>query len=210
VLVALHCLAVALAAIPSMADTRPLSVDDPQFAAEVHPWARLLGVSDETFAKRAESARTSWIATRGRVIAPIDEYLGLVGAEQPWDMFSTPNRTSARFSLEVRPLVGSAGNDSEAGWQFLSGLPAGPWRRSFFESERTRTVLNIISRHRIWSLADELCLRLARDALRENDQWREARCVFTSEPSPSWRVDAPRSAAGGPRVDYSRVVQREP
>jgi hypothetical protein len=212
VLVTFHCLAIALAAIPTMTDSHPLSAGDPQFATQVHPFARLFGVSDETFASHAESARTSWIAIHGRLIVPLERYLDLVGAQQPWDMFSLPILTPARFSLEVRPRTEFAVNDSENGWQFLSGLPAGSWRRPFFEAERTRSLLNHIGRRGVWALADELCLRLARDALREDDRWAEARCVFASQPSPSppWSLGTPTGANRWPRVDYIRVVQREP
>jgi hypothetical protein len=229
VLVTLHCAAVALAAIPSMEYTRPWTVDDPHFAAEVHPWASLFGASDEAFARTAERGRRTWIAIHGRVIAPIDVYLDAVGAPQPWDMFSTPNRTSAWFSVDVQPRPGSqlelpvgrgaAANESVrpddaqaggSGWQFLSGLPSGSWRRAFFESERTRSFLNRVDHHEDWALAEMLCRYLGRDAFEEDERLARVRCTFTSQPSPTWRAASPAGTGSGPRIDHSFVVERTP
>jgi hypothetical protein len=206
--VTLHCLAVALAAIPSMSGTHPIDVRDSQYAAEVHPWARLLRVSDEAFARTAENLRADWIATHDRWVGPFEQYLALLGTQQPWDMFSTTNRTSARFSVEASP--GRGPEPAAADWRLVSGLPAGDWRRPFFESDRTRSFINHVIRRGLWSSGDELCLYLARELLREDSRWQEVRCTFRSEPSPSppWQVGTRSDAK--PRIDHTFVTKRTP
>jgi hypothetical protein len=198
--VSLHCAAIAIVAAPAPPSTsHVLQVGEPGFASEVHPWARLFRMSDEAFAVDAERARVRWVETRARWVAPFERYLDLVGAREPWSMFSSPNRTPSRFLLEVR----GARNDD---WLFLSGVPAGQWRRSFFESERVRSFINTAGRRRDTTTADALCERLARDALRERPNSVEVRCSFVSVPSPSWRS----AGVAASRVDWSRVVGREP
>ncbi len=205
VLVTLHCLAVALVACPGpSASSRLIGPDDPRFASEVHPWAKLLGVSDETFAKRAEEVRSRWLLTRALVVTPFERYLSAVGALQPWSLFSAPNRAPARFTLEVRS--GGQRSSSQDAWNFLSGLPAGPWRRAFFESERVRSVLNDIGRSQRWADADAFCDYIGHEALREAADRAEARCQFVAVPTPSWRPEVSEHAAA--RVLYSRVVER--
>lgn len=200
-LVTLHCAAVAIVAIPSPSPSvHVLRVDEPGFATEVHPWARLFGVSDEAFSDRADRVRARWVETRARWLAPVERYLAWVGASQAWSMFSSPNRSPAHFVVEVR-----AASDAEGEWRFLSGLPAGPWRRSLFESERVRSLVNVAGRARDARLADALCVHVAREALREQRDWDEVRCRLVSTPSPSWRT----SERGAPRVEWSRVVDRD-
>ncbi|HEV3191231.1 MAG TPA: hypothetical protein VGY54_12070 [Polyangiaceae bacterium] len=212
-LLSAHCLAIALAAIPLMSRTHAIAVSDPQFASEVHPWAELLGVSDEMFASRAERLRADWIEVRDCLIGPFERYLTLLGAQQPWGMFSSPNRSPSRFVLEVWDPRDAPTEDvvSQDDWRFLSGLPPGAWRPSFFESERTRTVVNKIARNDLWSLADQFCLYVAREAFQDNRTWEQARCTFVSEPAspPPWRARAVAVPTPGPHVDYRRVVKRD-
>ena len=206
-------MAVVLAAIPSMSSTHPIAVTDPQFASEMHPWAKFLGVSDEAFAGDAERLRTDWIEVHDRLIGPFERYLALLGAQQPWGMFSSPNRSPSRFMLEVWPSPKAPTNEaaSQDQWRFLSGLPPGGWRGSFFESERTRSVLNKITRYNLWSLADPFCLYVARKAFRDDRMVERARCTFVSEPasSPPWRTATEAIPRPGPHVDYRRVVERD-
>jgi hypothetical protein len=202
-LVAFHCVAVALVAAPAPSESASvLAPDDPRFASELHPWAKLLDLSDEAFATRLEHVRARWVEGRRDLLAPFTAYLELVGARQPWNMFAAPNRTPSRFTFEVRDVRRA---DPEAGWIFLAGLPSGSWRRSFFESERSRSFLNNVARSGAWSLADDLCAWLAGRAFDEGP-WREARCSFVSAEAPSWRVGAPPSARS--TMDHSLVVDR--
>ena len=212
-LLPVHCLAIALAAIPSMSRTRPIAATDPQFASELHPWARLFGVSDEVFARDAERLRANWIEVHDRLIGPFERYLALLGAQQPWGMFSSPNRSPSRFLLEVWEPRAAPTNEavSQDDWRSLSGLPAGAWRASFFESERTRSLLNNIARNDLWSLADQFCLYVAREAFQEDPSAEQARCTFVSEPAspPPWRARAVAVSTLVPHVDYLRVVKRD-
>lgn len=200
-LVTLHCAAIALVAIPSPSPSvHVLRVNEPGFATEVHPWAQLFGVSDVAFADGAERARARWVETRARWLAPLERYLAWVGAPQAWSMFSSPNRSPSHFVVEVR-----SASDAEDDWHYLSGLPAGPWRRSFFESERVRSLVNVAGRAHDARLADDLCFHVARLALREHGDWDKARCRLVSTPSPSWRTPE----RGALRVAWSRVVDRD-
>jgi hypothetical protein len=105
-LVTVHCLAVAVAAVPRLTQMRPLLASDPQTAFEIHPWAQLFGVSDETFGREAEALRSGWANAQQRATAPFDAYLSFFGAHQPWGMFACPNRSPTRFSVEVLPQRG--------------------------------------------------------------------------------------------------------
>src|SRR5207253_247465 len=91
--VTFHAVAVALVAMPApRADQKVLAVDDPRFATELRPWAQLFRMSDEAFARRAEAVREKWVDARAVVVGPFARYLAIAGADQPWQMFSTPNR----------------------------------------------------------------------------------------------------------------------
>jgi len=212
-LLSLHCLAVALAAIPSVTRTNPIVVSDPQFASEVHPWAELLGASDEVFASHAERFRRDWIGVHDHLVEPFERYLALLGAQQPWGMFSSPNRSPSRFVLEVGTLPDALADGAAAQeqWHFLSGLPPGAWRGSFFKSERTRSFINQITRHGLWSLADPFCLYVTREAYRDDPRWEQARCTFESAPASPlpWQVSGVAAPRPGPHVDYRRVVKRD-
>jgi hypothetical protein len=212
-LLSVHCLAVVLAAIPSMSGTHPIAISDPQFASEVHPWAKLFGVSDEAFAGDAERLRTKWIEVHDRLTRPFDYYLALLGAQQPWGMFSSPNRSPSRFVLDVGEPRDATASEAvlQDHWRFLSGLPPGAWRASFFESERTRSVLNKITRNELWSLADEFCLYVAREAFQDGRTGEPARCTFVSQPAspPPWRASADAAPRPAPHVDYRRVVKHD-
>jgi hypothetical protein len=161
---------------------RVLSPDHPSFATEVRPWARLFRMSDEEFARRAISVREGWVSGRARVVAPLERYLSLLGAQQPWSMFSTPNRFPKNFVVEVRTAGGE--------WQFLSGLPSGAWRRSFFENERTRSWLNQIGAQELTPLFDSFCELVAGEALRDA-KWQAARCRLQRAHAIDWRHPEP-------------------
>ena len=204
-LVTLHCAAIALAAVPAPTpSTHVITPDDPSFPAEVHPWAKLFGMSDAAFARRAEAARSWWADRHAWLASPFERYLALIGARQPWSLFSSPNRWPARFELDLR-TVRTADDD---GWRLLSGLPPGSWRRSFFESERVRSLLNGIVRSGRWQDAEDLCVYVARRALDEHRAAAQARCLFVATATPSWRVAASEGPAR--RVIYSRVIDRDP
>ena len=210
-IVTFHCLAVGLVAIAQTVGDLPISVDNPRFATEAHPWAALLGMPDDSFARRAEAIRLGWISARERTAGPLERYLAIVGAEQPWNMFCLPSRTPPRFALEVSTLVaGEPVPDGE--WHLLSGLPAQDWRRAFFESERTRSVLNNIESAHQWSDADDFCRYLGREALREDPARARARCTFALAPAPRppWEVGTFSKDRLTPRLEYTRVVDREP
>jgi hypothetical protein len=197
VLVTLHIVAVALVALPAPSgSSRLISVDDPRFASEVHPWARLFHLSDEEFAGKAAAVRGAWVAARARVVHPFEEYLSLVGAQQPWHMFSTPQRVPVRLLIEARA------GDGE--WQWISGVPAGRWRPSLFRNERMRSLVNNVQHNGYWPLAERLCERLSADLFADEPAWREARCRVVAAPSPSWRarVEAP------PVVEWASPVER--
>ncbi len=202
-LVALHCVAIALVAAPApSASSRVVDVSDPRFAAEVHPWATLVGLSDREFARRAERVRASWVDLRGSVVAPFERYLDVAGARQPWSLFSAPNASPVCLVLDTRPAPSPGG---EAGWRFLSGLPPGEWRRGLFDSERMRSWLNTVARSGRWDEAGSICDYLGREALREDGQWAQVRCRFVSTPSPSWRPHANDGRV--PQTVFERVVE---
>ena len=196
-LVTLHCLAVALVALPAPSgSSRLIAVDDPRFASEVHPWARLFGVSDQAFADKAAAVRTAWVETRGRVVQPFERYLSLVGAEQHWHMFSTPRRAPPRFAVEAR--------DTGREWQWIAGVPSGRWRPSLFGNERTRSLINNLEHHGHWPLAELLCARLSARLVADEPVWREARCRVVVAPSPSWRAPVDRT----PSIEWESPVER--
>jgi hypothetical protein len=152
-------------------------------------------MTDDAFAQRAAAARREWGDARTFVVGPFERYLAALGANQPWSMFSTPNRTPTRFVVEA---------SRDGAWFFVSGVPSGAWRASFFDSERVRSFLNAVARDRAWSLADDFCDRIAQDALRANTEWTRMRCTFTSAPSASWRAPS----VSEPHVDWQREVAR--
>jgi hypothetical protein len=202
VLVTLHILAVVLVALPAPSgSSRLLSVDDPRFASEVHPWARLFHLSDEAFAQKAAAVRSAWVETRARVVHPFERYLSLVGAEQPWHMFSTPHRVPAHLSIEARGEARAGAGE----WQWISGVPKGRWRPSLFGNERVRSLVNNLEHYGNWPLAERLCARLSVELFADEPAWHEARCRVVTAPSPSWRAHPPEPP---PTVEWESPVAR--
>jgi hypothetical protein len=196
-LIAFHIIAMMLVAFPSPAPAGlNTNVDDPNLVVHLRPWARLFGTDTQSFARRIFAIGRTWLDVRTRVVAPFEFYLDTTGAIQSWHMFSAPNHMPARFLLEARR--------SDGDWQFVSGLPAGEWHRSFFTSERVRSLLNVIGKYENDQVTDPFCLRVARELLAERD-FAEARCQFVRVAVPSMSdPEGPRES----RVTYSRVVPR--
>jgi hypothetical protein len=196
-LIAFHIVAMLVVAFPAPAPAAlDTSLDDPTLIIHLRPWAKLFHTDTKSFAKRIFSIGKTWLDARARVITPFESYLDKTGAIQSWHMFSAPNHMPPRFVLE--------GRQREGDWQFVSGLPAGDWHRSFFTSERVRSVLNAMGKYENDQLTDPFCLRVAHELLAESD-FVEARCQFVRVAAPSMRdPEAPRES----RVTYSRVVAK--
>jgi hypothetical protein len=196
-LIAFHIVAMLLVAFPAPAPAGlNANLDDPNLNVHLRPWARLFHSDTRSFAKRIFAIGKTWLDVRERVIGPFEKYLDTAGAIQSWHMFSAPNHMPPRFVLEGRRRGGD--------WQFVSGLPAGDWHRSFFTSERVRSLLNAIGKFENDQITDPFCLRVAHELLAESD-FVEARCQILRVATPSMQdPEAPRES----RVTYTRVVPR--
>lgn len=202
-LVAAHACAIVLAAFPAP-NGGAARLDDPNFLADVRPYARVFRTSDESFAAQMLAIRETWLEWRAPIVGPFEAYLDLVGAQQPWRMFTTANREPPRFVLEGHRAQQA---DPEKDWQFLSGLPAGDWQRSFFESERTRSFLNAVGRYDSTDQEDAFCRIVGSRALDENPDLAQVRCSFVHVPTTPMHAGIGLPDA---RISYRLVVGRAP
>jgi hypothetical protein len=208
VLITLHIATVILAAVPyPYGIALPNYWQRPNIRVELETWAHRLGVAPDVLQERAERVGRSWIGTRTRLYSYIEPYHRLIGAAQFWAMFSAPNRFPLRYFIETRE---QAYADDEAGWEvaYESRSPEAAWRRTFFDRERVRGLVNRYGRDPYQPQADQACMRLARDLFRERPAAVEVRCRYLRVPLPSWD-EANRGEQKPGEWVYSTLVERK-
>jgi hypothetical protein len=197
-LVTFHVVALVLVNVPAPTGS-PLALTghDASAGEELATWARVLHVPPAELARELLTIRAAWLSSRARILGPFDAYQRLVGAQQPWQMFSAPNRAPARLVIEVMSAGGLA-------WSFVGGLPLGDWRPLLFNSERLRSFTNATAREADHAQLDALCDALGRLALADHAGATQARCRVLLQRSPALGQRGPVDD----KTLHERVVSR--
>ena len=143
VLVLLHCLAIFLLSFPAPVGamkksawrTKDMQATFASYTEAINGLGVELG-QDELEAILWD-AGTRFMAVRNQAVAPFQPYLRLTGSKQGWRMFGTVNRRPAWLEIEV-------GESKDGPWRTVYRMRSTEhdWRRSQFDQERTRALVN--------------------------------------------------------------------
>jgi hypothetical protein len=189
VAIALHIVAVLVAALPPTSDLLDRSAwKSPSVQDEFAAWADRLSLFGGTWTSAALEDRL-WTVVQGYatvltvVQAPVRPYQQHLGVRQGWQMFAAADRHPAVLTIDV---------ERDGRWEtvFVERSATHDWRRAFFEADRVRTIVYRFSwphlrRHRAWkAFGDHLVPWLAADhpdATRARLRYRRARTPTPAE-----------------------------
>ncbi len=183
-LVALHVLAVTLAALPSPEGGMNRGAwTDPTVQAEFAAWrGRLAALGIELSAEELEdrlwTLAQGWMAARKASLAPFAPYYRHMGTAQPWRMFVAPHTHPSRLHIEL--LEGEE-------WRtlYIARDPRHRWKAELLDHDRMRSALFRYAwpgYRRSW---EELGRWLADRAAEEFPAGARLRLFFTRARTPS-------------------------
>lgn len=135
VFVALHLVAVGLAAIPApVGGMNRASWQEPTVKGEIDAWADRVGMEREAFEQGLWDLAVNVMAVRGVVLKPFLPYYHRLGAQQSWRMFVAPHRHPSRLHIDIY--------ENGEWFNVYEQTTAGPhWLEDLLEGDRFRSAL---------------------------------------------------------------------
>jgi len=182
-----HLVAITLGATPSVrAGLSRSAWKDPAVQAEFSQWiARLeqLGaqLTAEEFEARLWAVAIGWTKAREAVVKPFYPYLDLVGARQPWRLFTAPHRYPSRLEIAV-------GKEGEFRDVYVARSSEHTWMRTRFDDVRMRKAIYLFGWPRRRKAYGNFCRWVAQSAARDFPDADQVRVRF-------WRYKIPSPQA---------------
>lgn len=141
--VVFHVAVVTILSLPAPTGARKESVwTDPHVRRELAGWAGMLrglgiDVEADEMVSTARAAALGVLDVRDLVVAPLQPYARLTGAQQGWQMFATLNEEPARLCVRIQYRPGGA-------WEplYVAREPEHAWRIAQLDQERARAFMN--------------------------------------------------------------------
>ena len=133
--VALHLLAIGLAAIPAPVGGMNRSAwKAPTVQGELHAWADRLGMDHDAFEERLWGIAVAVMDVRGIVLRPFVQYYHRLGTQQSWRMFVAPHTHPSRLHIDIE-------EDGEWFNVYEQTTPGEHYLEDQLESDRFRSAL---------------------------------------------------------------------
>lgn len=180
-LVTVHLAAIGLAAVPGPdGNMTRASWEDPVVRAELTTWSARFGMTVERFTDLIFPLAKGLFEGRNALRRPVEPYLDYTGCEQPWRLFSAPDRVPSRMQV----LVHHRGTVLEEPI-FEERSERYTWMAPFFGHARMRRAVYWYGWPPTWGGRGEFCEWLSRRIFPENPTVDYVRCRYFRGPSPS-------------------------
>ena len=129
-IVAVHCVAIALSALPNPAEgLNRKNWADPTVQAEFDRYAGWLGMESMALQDQAYAIAKVAAKSRAAIVEPFDPYLRVLGIRQNWRMFVAPHRWPTRIEI--------AGSVDGQTWEpvYFEADPTLRWNADAFDTE---------------------------------------------------------------------------
>lgn len=202
-----HLVAITLGATPSVrAGLSRKAWQDPAAQAEFSKWVASLDrlgvrLTADEFEDRLWDLSVSYTDVREAIVSPFYPYLDLVGARQPWRLFTAPHRYPSRLEI----AVGTNGVFEDV---YVARSKEHAWMRSRFDDVRMRKAIYLFGWPRRRRAYNNFCRWVARSAALDFPDADQVRVRFWRYKIPSPEEQRAGKVPSG-RFRFERVLELE-